>query len=44
MNMLHFSGSYVALSIKTGIMTGILSLTVRSILWFFNLIKVLSLI
>ena len=31
MNMLTFSGSYVALSIKTGIMTGILSLTVRSI-------------
>jgi hypothetical protein len=44
MNMLHFSGSYVALSIKTGIMTGILSLTVRSILWFLNLIKVFSLI
>jgi sulfate transporter 3 len=34
MNMLQFSGSYVALSIKTGIMTGILSLTVRSILRF----------
>jgi hypothetical protein len=27
--MLSFSGSYVALTIKTGIMTGILSLTVR---------------
>ncbi|MBO1915502.1 hypothetical protein J4G37_63070, partial [Microvirga sp. 3-52] len=26
-NMLTFSGSYVALTIKTGIMTGILSLT-----------------
>jgi hypothetical protein len=30
-NMLTFSGSYVALAIKTGIMTGILSLTVRQI-------------
>lgn len=29
MNMLVFSGSYVALAVKTGIMTGILSLTVR---------------
>lgn len=30
-NMLTFSSSYVALTIKTGIMTGILSLTVRQI-------------
>jgi len=29
--MLTFSGSYVALAIKTGIMTGILSLTVSQI-------------
>lgn len=39
-NMLTFSGSYVALTIKTGIMTGILSLTVRtSFVFLINLVN-----
>lgn len=30
LNMLYFSGAHLALAIKTGIITGILSLTVSS--------------